>query len=911
MHTRMILTTTLILLLIIGLVENTTLLAAAESLDPYRLNIKSTARDPSIKEIHTELTPTDDSTSAIKTSTVGPVHKMRLKQSDAPPILTPEKKYQLEEEVKDDIPRGPPLKLSNNSIQGPNPGSEVQGISIPNQSIIQSNNNNNDFNSRAGPSIQQTNVISNKCQSLTLNAVTSTGDDGSHMPVNAIDHNVSTTWSNSGSGSWIQADLGEMKVVCSVDIIWYRGNLRQNNFVISASTDGSTFRTVYIGKSSGKTLSAERYDFPEIVPRYIRITVDGNTENNYTSITEINVNGYNGFTTTTPQLRSTSLSHLPLQVSINRIVSPASSSRSIVNEPSVANNGKLVFYTGNWYASRSVDGGLTWTYIDPTNDMNDFCCDQDVIYDPHHQIFIWYRQGIETANGQNRFRLGVSADALNWWFYNISPKDFNSQWTNQSWDYPQLALSNKYLYISSNVFKPDGSFLRTVISRWSLDDLGNAATNVSFNYYDDETVFTFTPVQGATDTMYWAAHLSNSRMRIYEWPEILSSNNASVRAFDRDIPAWTTDSRGAMSCNNGPDGKDWCGRADTRILNGWISKDTIGFIWIADKGNGFPWPYLNAADFKISDGGMTYFGRPYLWSSDKAWMYGFVSPNVQGDLAIVASVGGRDLYPSVAVGTNDNSNGSHSPWDMKILINGTNGPSDNRWGDYFRIRPFSGSGLTWAASGYTLQGGSRGDSVEPRYLVFGRQNEVTSLDSPLEKNAINISPTSNEDMNQNGTATDQTGKNSIDVQNKTMITFDATVTANLTNPDTNANGVFGNNNQSFKSQSQSNSSSGSLEGRAYFKGLPCNPKTNIKVPPCDGLYPNYEIVIYTTDGKSIVSKTKTDKNGNYTMLLTPGNYVIYTKAGISSSGLNTRTNNFMVEVGKTTKLILLIDTGIR
>ena len=50
---------------------------------------------------------------------------MRLKQSDAPPILTPEKKYQLEEEVKDDIPRGPPLKLSNDSIQGPNPGIQM------------------------------------------------------------------------------------------------------------------------------------------------------------------------------------------------------------------------------------------------------------------------------------------------------------------------------------------------------------------------------------------------------------------------------------------------------------------------------------------------------------------------------------------------------------------------------------------------------------------------------------------------------------------------------------------------------------------------------------------------------------------------------------------------------------------
>lgn len=908
MYTRVILTAVLILILLMGVVENTKLLAAAEYLDPYRVIIKTRASDTLIKPIHVGLNPIENSTSPIKTSTAGPVHKTRLKQSDVPPVLSPEKKYQLEKEVDKDIPHGPPLKLSNDPIQGPSPGSEVQDISIPNQqSFIQSNNRIS--NSPITPNTQLTSATNNKCQSLAFNAITATGDDGSHHP--AIDHNPSSTWSNSGTGSWIQADLGEMKVVCSVDINWYRGNLRQNNFVISASTDGSTFRNVFIGKSSGKTLSAERYEFPEIIPRYIRITVNGNTENNYAGIMQFNVNGYNSNTTTIRPLQ-TPLSHLPLQVSVNRIVSSSSSSLSIVNEPSLANKDKLVFYTGNWYASRSVDGGLTWTYIDPTSDMSDFCCDQDVIYDPHHQIFIWYRQGLETANGQNRFRLGVSADTLNWWFYNVSPKDFNSEWTNQTWDYPQLALSNKYLYISSNVFQADGNFLRTVISRWSLDDLGKASTNVSFNYYDDESVFTFTPVQGATDTMYWAAHLSNSRMRIYEWPDILSDNNNSIASFDRDIPAWTTDSRGAISCNNGPDGKDWCGRSDTRILNGWITHDTIGFIWIAAQGNGFPWPYLNAAEFKISNG-MTYFGRPYLWSSDKAWMYGFVSPNAYGDLGIVASVGGRNLYPSVAVGVNDKSNESHSPWDMKILINGTNGPSENRWGDYLRIRPFSGSGLTWAASGYTLQGGSRGDFIEPRYLVFGLSDYTTNLDSPLAKRTLSMNPTSSIDSSYNVTATHPfaSGKNDREQVQKKIITFDATVTSNLTNPDTNSNGNLSNNNQSFKSSSQSNTGSGNLEGRVYFKGLPCNPRTNIKVPPCDGLYPNYEIVVYAADGKTIISKTKTDGNGHYTMSLSPGNYVIYTSAGLSPSGLNTRTNNFIIELGKITKLTLLIDTGMR
>ena len=39
-------------------------------------------------------------------------------------------------------------------------------------------------------------------------------------------------------------DLGVRKTVCSVDIAWYDGNVRQNNFVISVSNDGTTFTDV-------------------------------------------------------------------------------------------------------------------------------------------------------------------------------------------------------------------------------------------------------------------------------------------------------------------------------------------------------------------------------------------------------------------------------------------------------------------------------------------------------------------------------------------------------------------------------------------------------------------------------------------------------------------------------------------
>ena len=43
-------------------------------------------------------------------------------------------------------------------------------------------------------------------------------------------------------------------------------------------------------------------------------------------------------------------------------------------------------------AASSNDSGNTWINFDPYADLPDFCCDQDTIYDPVNDIFIWYRQ---------------------------------------------------------------------------------------------------------------------------------------------------------------------------------------------------------------------------------------------------------------------------------------------------------------------------------------------------------------------------------------------------------------------------------------------------------------------------------------------------------------------------------------
>ena len=129
------------------------------------------------------------------------------------------------------------------------------------------------------------------CNEVPVTSITANGNDG-NVPSNAIDKDLNTRWSNLGIGSWIQLDLGSKKSICSVDIAWYRGEMRVNNFVISVSDDGNTFTNKFTGTSSGSTTSVEKYNMPSGTEgRYVRITVNGNTENDWASITEIAVFG--------------------------------------------------------------------------------------------------------------------------------------------------------------------------------------------------------------------------------------------------------------------------------------------------------------------------------------------------------------------------------------------------------------------------------------------------------------------------------------------------------------------------------------------------------------------------------------------------------------------------------------------
>jgi hypothetical protein len=138
---------------------------------------------------------------------------------------------------------------------------------------------------------------------------------------------------------------------------------------------------------------------------------------------------------------------------------------SSVGEPSVASTGQVVMYTGNWYAARSADGGQTFQYIDPFTSFPDppnltFCCDQVVNYIPSIDTFVWLLQygpitGPQADNIQ-RLAFAKSADVVagRWSLFDITTASLGV--AGQFMDFPDLAVGTSSLYLSTNLFTPDG-----------------------------------------------------------------------------------------------------------------------------------------------------------------------------------------------------------------------------------------------------------------------------------------------------------------------------------------------------------------------------------------------------------------------------------------------------------------------
>ena len=115
---------------------------------------------------------------------------------------------------------------------------------------------------------------------------------------------------------------------------------------------------------------------------------------------------------------------------------------------------------------------------------------------------------------------------------------------------------------------------------------------------------------GSRDVLYAGSHNSTSQVRILEWAE----NSGSFFWHDVNLSAaWPNAVRACPT----PDGRDWCGFDDGRILAGWVGRNKIGFLWNASAGGGFAVPYVEG--MRSMQSTFAYLDRPFIWNSTLAF----------------------------------------------------------------------------------------------------------------------------------------------------------------------------------------------------------------------------------------------------------------------------------------------------
>lgn len=141
------------------------------------------------------------------------------------------------------------------------------------------------------------NATCDATDSLTIISATDDGMyDDIYGPHNVIDGVVdpSSRWSNESLGApkSLVLDLGAEQTLKGLSVAWYKGNERATKFNVEVSVDGVTYQPVLGDRVSGGTsVELEDYSFDPAQARYVRINGNGNTSNDWNSITEVVATG--------------------------------------------------------------------------------------------------------------------------------------------------------------------------------------------------------------------------------------------------------------------------------------------------------------------------------------------------------------------------------------------------------------------------------------------------------------------------------------------------------------------------------------------------------------------------------------------------------------------------------------------
>jgi hypothetical protein len=400
----------------------------------------------------------------------------------------------------------------------------------------------------------------------------------------------------------------------------------------------------------------------------------------------------------------------------------ATSVSNTLAEPAAAADGPNVLYSGNTYVSRSTNAGGTWvqeTVSGGPPDAPVVCCDPDVVYAPTTDTTFNILLYTDAAQVNGVIRIWVRDDDLHTidCSYTVDP---GGAADNVLPDYPHLAVSDNYLYLSSNNIGPTG-WEGAQMRRLPLAQVSTCAgvTIETSTYTGTVGQRIHTPVEGATTTMYWGSLDSSTVFRTFSWPE--SSTTVTVTTRTISASAFAN-----PDCRGGVGDFDFVERGTSWSIAGFRLRGATGggkvtFLWPSSPIGDQTQAHLRGVT--LDTDGMGLLAEPLAFNNDYCFSYPSVSSNAHGDLGLSLAVGGKAGGGGTAaqgyIGVDDDSSASVFFPTLLLTAAGTHNRSDGRFGDYFTVRQSSRCANTWVATNFALDGGnSTSADVNARYVEF-------------------------------------------------------------------------------------------------------------------------------------------------------------------------------------------------
>ncbi len=419
----------------------------------------------------------------------------------------------------------------------------------------------------------------------------------------------------------------------------------------------------------------------------------------------------------------------------NALGSGQGSNLNVTSEANVAANGPASFQTGNFYDSLNGNYGDagSWRYINPSTTFPNtgdfaggFCCDQRVAEDQARHLTIWYMQYNDTGPAGSRTNAGRLAafispydmqnGIIHWW--DLPARATWGAPLNRSIDYPNMQVSNNYVYITTNEgVSGSGSVNSADVVRFPLSQIASGASQLNGTLWRLGNDISLAATNGATTTMYFGEVTGGNSVRVFRQNE--SDTNLPPTDIN-NLP----NTYGGTHTSLAPGNVNWTARTDNRMQVGWQgtwanNQAVIGFLWDSAQGSGRPQPFVRGLLLNTSLG---VIGAPDIFNNGYAFELPMVATNARGHLGGTLWIGGGTWgNPGTQVLIADDISGFPTNGGWTLFDAGDGSAANGNMGDFNGAQRFDGGGgNTWVGSSYIYTPG-----VTHRYFWFGRERDRT------------------------------------------------------------------------------------------------------------------------------------------------------------------------------------------